>query len=212
MQRTSGTASPSSTAAHSGTNPPTTPADSTSTCNIQEFEEEVICLWQKQMEMDQKVDAVNDKLTTVLGEIASLRQMVETMQEKMFSTLPHLQHPASRSRSRPASHPTSCQASAPPQHQLDIPCTDLMLAAQPSPPSAIALPSNTCADIVLFADPNMPSRIELAATTMLEDVASSSHPSQQGSTELAAVNHATVSKPMDSRGDWNPPQRMSVYF
>ena len=53
-------------------NPPTTLADSTTTLNVQELEEEVICLWQKQMETDEKVDAANDKLATALGEIASL--------------------------------------------------------------------------------------------------------------------------------------------
>lgn len=212
MRNTSRTASPSSTATHSGMNPPTTLADSTTMSNVQELEEEVIRLRQKQTEMDEKVDAANDKLATALGEITSLRQMVEAMQEQMFSTPPHLQHPASCSRSRPVSRPASCQASAPPQHQLDTPCTDLVPAAQPSPASAIALPSGTCADVVLFAHPNPLSRIELVAMTMLEDVASSSHPSWQGSTELAGVNQATASEPRDSRGDWNPPERMSVNF
>ena len=54
-------------------------ADSTTTSNVQELEEEVIHLQQKQMEMDEKVDAANDKLATALGEITSLQQMVEAM-------------------------------------------------------------------------------------------------------------------------------------
>ena len=129
-------------------------------------------------------------------------ELVEAMQEQMFSTPLHLQRPASRSRSRPVSRPASCQASAPPQHQLDLPCIDLVPAAQPSPASAIALPSGTCADVVLFTHPNPPSRIELAVMTVLEDIASSSHPSWQGSTEPAGVNQAAASEPRDSRGDW----------
>ena len=72
MRNTSRTASPSSTAAHSSTNPPTTLADSTTMSNVQELKEEVICLRQKQTEMDEKVDAANDKLATALGEITSL--------------------------------------------------------------------------------------------------------------------------------------------
>jgi len=45
-------ASPSSTAAGSGTNPPTTPGDSMNTSNVQDLKEEVVRLMEKQAEME----------------------------------------------------------------------------------------------------------------------------------------------------------------
>ncbi|KIM64585.1 hypothetical protein SCLCIDRAFT_23321 [Scleroderma citrinum Foug A] len=56
-RKTSGTASPSPTAASSGTNPPTTPVDSTHTWNEQDLKEEISHLRQKQTEMEQRVNA-----------------------------------------------------------------------------------------------------------------------------------------------------------
>jgi len=86
LGKTSRTASPSSTAAGSGTNPPTTPGDSTNTSNVQDLEEEVVRLREKQAETERKVDEANDRLAVTLGEVASLRQVVEAMREQMFPT------------------------------------------------------------------------------------------------------------------------------
>ena len=88
--------SPSSLAAGSGTNPPTTLGDSTNMLSIQDLEEEVVRLREKQTKMEQKVDEANDRLATTLGEVASLQQLVEAMREQMFPALSHLQCPASR--------------------------------------------------------------------------------------------------------------------
>lgn len=78
-RKTLGTASPSPTAAGSGMNPPTTPTDSTHTWNEQDLEEEISHLQQKQTETEQRVNATNDTLATVLQEVASLWQIIEAM-------------------------------------------------------------------------------------------------------------------------------------
>jgi len=52
LGKTSRMASPSSMAAGSGTNPPTTPGDSTNTSNVQDLEEEVVHLREKQAKME----------------------------------------------------------------------------------------------------------------------------------------------------------------
>lgn len=171
--KTLGTASPLPTAASSGTNPPTMPADSTHSWNEQDLEEEIGCLWQKQTEMEQRVNATNDTLATVLQEVTSLWQIIEAMQEKMFPTLPHLQCPASRSRSRLASP----QTSAPPQCPVENTCTDLVPIVQQTQTSAVTLAPPASGNLMPNTRPNPPSPIELVATMMVEDVASSSHPS-----------------------------------
>jgi len=70
--------------------------DSTNTSNVQDLKEEVVHLREKQAEMEQKVDEVNARLAVTLGEVASLWQVVEAMQEQLFPTPSHLQRPASR--------------------------------------------------------------------------------------------------------------------
>lgn len=172
-------------------NPPTTPADSTNTSNIPDLEEEVIRLRQKQTETDGKVDEANNKLRTAIGEIASLWQLVEAIQEQMFSTPPHLQCPASHSTSRPASH----QPSTSPHHPPAAMSTDLIPVIPPSPPASIPPqhpPGVMCIDVVPVMQPSPPSPIALVATMMLEDVVLSSNPSRQGSTELAGSQQVVV--------------------
>ncbi|KIM65651.1 hypothetical protein SCLCIDRAFT_22548 [Scleroderma citrinum Foug A] len=228
-RKTSGTASPSPTATSSGTNPPTTPVDSTHTWNEQDLEEEISRLRQKQTEMEQRVNATNDTLATVLQEVTSLRQIVEAMREKMFPTPPHLQCPASCSRSQPA----SLQASAPPQCPVENTCTDLVPIVQQMQTSAVALAPPASGNLMPDTQPNPPSPIELAATTMVEDIASSGHPSQQGLTEPATicpwqltistntaavqvaspanVNNTSVREPTGTSCDWNPPERTLIH-
>jgi len=65
------------------------------TSNVQDLEEEVVHLREKQAEMEQKVDEANHRLAIALGEVASLWQVVEAMQEQLFPTPSHLQRPAS---------------------------------------------------------------------------------------------------------------------
>jgi len=64
--------------------------------NVQDLEEEVVRLREKQAETERKVDKANARLAVVLGEVASLRQVVEAMREQLFPTPSHLQRPASR--------------------------------------------------------------------------------------------------------------------
>ena len=96
-----------STAAGSGTNPPTTLGDSTNTLNVQDLEEEVVRLREKQAEMERKVDEANHRLAIALGEVASLWQVVEVMREQLFPTPSHLQRLASRQAFTPMSR-TKC--------------------------------------------------------------------------------------------------------
>jgi len=61
--------------------PPTTPGDSTNMSNVQDLKEEVAHSREKQAEMEQKVDEADARLVITLGEVASLQQLVEAMQE-----------------------------------------------------------------------------------------------------------------------------------
>jgi len=131
LGKTSRTASPLSTAAGSGTNPPTTPGDSTNTSNVQDLEEEVVRLREKQAETERKVDEANDRLAITLGEVASLRQVVEAMREQLFPTPSHLQRPVSR------------QAFASTEPASDSTCAEVSQCAHPSPPSPLALAPTT---------------------------------------------------------------------
>jgi len=193
-------ASPSSTAAGSGTNPPTTLGDSTNTLNVQDLEEEVVHLREKQAEMEQKVDEANHRLAITLREVTSLRQVVEAMWEQLFPTPSHLQCPASQ------------QAFAPTQPASD----------------------STCPEVLQCAHPSLPSLLALVPTTMLEEMVSSSNPSQHGSSkptgthgmQVALCNNASsleVATPglVDERGaikptgdsfDWAPPKGKSVNY
>jgi len=108
-------------AAGSGTNPPTTPGDSTNMSNVQDLEEEVVHLREKQAETERKVDEVNARLAVALGEVASLWQVVEAMREQLFPTPSHLQCPALR------------QAFAPTQPASDSTCPEVSQCAHPSP-------------------------------------------------------------------------------
>ena len=153
LGKTLRTASPATTATHSSTNPPTMPADSTNTSNVPDLEEEMIRLWQNQTEMQQKLDEAHDKLDTALGEVASLRQLVEAMREQMFPTPPHLQCPTSRPTSRVASGSESRQSSMLPEKPPALRCTDHIPITQPSLPNATSweskiAPAAGCTNLV----------------------------------------------------------------
>jgi len=124
-------ASPSSMAAGCGTNPPTTLGDSTNTSNVQDLEEEVVCLRKKQAETERKVDEANARLAIALREVTSLWQVVEAMWEQLFPTPSHLQHLALQ------------QAFALTQPASDSTCPEVSQCAHPSPPSPLALVPTT---------------------------------------------------------------------
>jgi len=180
--------------------PPTTPGDSTNMSNVQDLKEEVVHSREKQAEMEQKVDEADARLVITLGEVASLQQLVEAMQEQMFLTPSHLQCLASQ------------QGVTPKQPAWESTCAEATHLAHPSPPSPLAL----------------------APTTMLEEMALSGNPSQQGSSkptsmhgmQVALYNNASslevatpglvnergASKPTSDSYDWAPPQGKSVNY
>jgi len=193
-------ASPSSTAAGSGMNPPTTPGDSTNTSNVQDLEEEVVRLREKQAETERKVDEANARLAVVLGEVASLQQVVEAMQEQLFPTPSHLQRPA------------SWQAFAPTQLASDSTCPEVSQCAHPSPPSPLALAPTTMLEEM--ASSNNPSRhgsSEPTGTHGMQVVLRNNASSLEVATP-GLVNERGASKPTGDSYDWAPPKGKSVNY
>jgi len=88
-------------------------------------------LREKQAETERKVDKADARLAIALGEVASLWQLVEAMQEQMFPTPSHLQCPASR------------QGVTLRQPALESTCAEVAHLAHPSLPSPLALAPTT---------------------------------------------------------------------
>jgi len=170
------------------------------TSNVQDLEEEVVCLREKQAEMEQKVDEANARLAVALREVASLQQVVEAMREQLFPTPSHLQHPA------------SWQAFAPTQPASDSTCPEVSQCAHPSPPSLLALAPTTMLEEM--ASSNNLSRHGSSEPTGTHgmQVALRNNASSLEVATPGLVNERGASKPTGDSYDWAPPKGKSVNY
>jgi len=187
-------------AAGSGTNPPTTPGDSTNTSNVQDPKKEVVHLREKQAETEQKVDKADARLAVTLGEVASLRQLVEAMWEQMFPTPSHLQCPA------------SWQGVAPRQPASESTCAEVAHLAHPSPPSPLALAPTTMLE-EMASSSNL-SWQGLSEPTGMHgmQVALRNNASSLEVATPGLVDERGASQPTSDSYDWAPPQGKSVNY
>jgi len=150
--------------------------------------------------MEQKVDEANDRLAVALGEVASLWQLVEAMQEQMFLTPSHLQCPASQqgvALRQPASEST---------------CAKVMHFAHPSPPSPLALaPTMMLEEMASFSNPSWHGLRKLTGTHGMQ-VALRNNSSSLDVTTPGLVDERGASKPTSDSYDQAPPQGKSVNY
>jgi len=168
--------------------------------NVQDLEEEVVHLREKQAEMERKVDKANARLAVALGEVTSLWQVVEMMREQLFPTPSHLQRPASQ------------QAFTLTQPASDSTCPEVLQCAHPSLPSPLALAPTTMLEEM--ASSNNPSRHGLSEPTGTHGMQVALH-NNASSLEVATpglVDERGASKPTGDSYDWAPPKGKSVNY
>jgi len=181
-------------------NPPTTLGDSTNTSNVQDLEEEVVRLREKQAETERKVDEVNHRLAVALREVASLQQVVEAMREQLFPTPSHLQCLASQ------------QAFAPTQPASDTTCAEVSQCSHPSLPSLLALaPTTMLEEMASSGNPSWHGSSEPTGTHGMQVALHNNALSLEVATP-GLVDERGASKPTGDSYDWAPPQGKSVNY
>jgi len=146
------------------------------------------------------VDEVDARLAVALGEVASLWQLVEAMQEQMFPRPSHLQRPAER------------QGVAPRQPASESTCAEVAHLAHPSPPSPLALaPTTMLEEMVSSSNPSRQGSSEPTGTHGMQ-VALRNNASSLEVATPGLVDERGASKPISDSYDWAPPQGKSVNY
>jgi len=146
------------------------------------------------------VDEADARLAVALGEVASLRQLVEAMWEQMFPTPSHFQRPA------------SWQGVALRQPALESTCAEVTHLAHPSPPSPLALaPTMMLEEMASSGNLSWQGSSEPTSTHGMQVVLHNNVSSLEVATP-GLVDERGASKPTSDSYDWAPPQGKSVNY
>ena len=142
----------------------------------------------------------NARLAVALGEVASLRQVVEAMWEQLFPTPSHLQRPA------------LWQAFAPTQPASDTTCAEVLQCAHPSLPSPLALaPTTMLEEMVSSGNPSRHGSSEPTSAHGMQVALRNNALSLEVATP-GLVDERGASKPTGDSYNWAPPQGKSVNY